>query len=328
MIGTERARTLAPALAPGGASRLRVKVPASSANLGPGFDCLGMALALFNDVVIDLAAAPRVQYLGRDAEVLAGQENLVQTAMRRFEATTGLALPAHGLTLMNQIPTTRGLGSSAAAIVAGLVAANVLAGEPLTPADLMHIGSEMEGHGDNIGAALYGGAAVSLLVEGRYQSVPIPIGEDLRAILYVPENLLSTAQARSVLPKTLSMGDVVHTIGRVALLTVALQQQRYELLGEGMDDRLHQPYRAPLVDGLVELMAVARAAGAYGACLSGAGPSMLALADPDQAVVVATALARATRERGSSGEVLQLDICRTGAQAIWEQPAAPSDEAR
>jgi homoserine kinase len=101
---------------------------------------------------------------------------------------------------------------------------------------------------------------------------------------------------------------------------VAIQQGHYEYLAAGMEDRLHQPYRAPLVDGLVELMQVARSAGAHGACLSGAGPSLLALADPDRAVVVQAALARAAHERGSSGEVLQLDICRTGARALWEEP--------
>jgi homoserine kinase len=325
VIEAEESKTLA-AHRPAGAMRLRVRVPASSANLGPGFDCLGLALGLFNEVIVDLSAAPGVRYLGRDAEVLAGQENLVQTAMGVFQRATGARLPTHGLTLLNKIPTTRGLGSSAAAIVAGLMAANALAGSPLMLADLMHLGSEMEGHGDNIGAALYGGLVVSVVDGGRYTAIPVPVGDDLRAVVYVPENLLSTAQARAVLPRTLSMADAVHNIGRAALLTVALQQGRYEYLATGMDDRLHQPYRAPLVDGLVELMRAARAAGAYGACLSGAGPSLLALADPDQAVVVAAALARAAHERNGSGEVLQLDICRARAQASWEDDRDQSGE--
>jgi homoserine kinase len=318
MVETEEGGAVAAVAPRRPTSRLRVKVPASSANLGPGFDCLGLALSLFNEVVIDPAAAPGVQYLGRDAEVLATQENLVLTAMEHFRRATGRAVPPAALTLNCSIPTTRGLGSSAAAIVAGLVAANALTGAPLTAADLMHLAGEMEGHGDNVGAALYGGMVVSVFDGGRYLAIPVPVADDLRAVVFVPEKLLSTAQARAVLPAHLSMADAVHNIGRAALLTVALQQRRYEFLGVGMEDRLHQPYRAPLVDGLAELMAVARAAGAYGACLSGAGPSLLALADPDQAVVVAAALARAAHERGASGEVLQLDICRTGAQAHWE----------
>jgi homoserine kinase len=296
---------------------LRVKVPASSANLGPGFDCFGLALSLFNEVVVEPEAPPGVQHLGRDAAVLAGQENYVQKAMAVYERATAYRLPPHRLTLLNSIPTTRGLGSSAAAIVGGLTAANTLRGEPLTLDDLMHLAGEMEGHGDNVGAALYGGFVVGYVADGRYRAIPVPVGDDLRAVVYVPEGLLSTTKARAVLPAMVSMGDAVQNIGRAALLAVALQQRRYEHLAAGMDDRLHQPYRAPLIDGLLEMMVVARAAGAYGACLSGAGPSLLALADRDQAIVVAAALARSAAESGRSGEVMQLDICRTGAQAAW-----------
>jgi homoserine kinase len=317
MVETESAGSMA-AVAPKRPGRLRVKAPASSANLGPGFDCFGMALSLFNEIEIDPNGAPGVHYLGRDAELLATQENLVLTAMDVFARATGQVVPPVAMTMNCSIPTTRGLGSSAAAIVAGLVAANALTGEALTPADLMHLAGEMEGHGDNVGAALYGGLVVSIFDGRRYVAIPVPVADDLRAVVFVPEKLLSTAQARSVLPKSLSMADAIQNIGRAAVLTVALQQRRYEFLAAGMEDRLHQPYRAPLVEGLMDLMAVARAGGAYGACLSGAGPSMLALADPDQAVVVAAALARAAHERGISGEVLQLDICRTGAQAVWE----------
>lgn len=304
------------------ATRLRVQVPASSANLGPGFDCFGLALLLFNEIIVDLDASPSVTHLGRDAELLATQENLVQSAMRVFERETGYLVPPHGLTLLNKIPTTRGLGSSAAAIVAGLVAANMVTGERLNQADIMHLAAAMEGHGDNVGAALYGGFVVSIHEQGRFLAITIPVADELRAVVFVPENLLSTTKARGVLPKTLSMADAVHNIGRAALLAVALQQRRYEHLGLGMDDRLHQPYRMPLVDGLTEMMAVARSAGAYGACLSGAGPSMLALADRDQAVVVAAALARAAREHGRSGEVHQLDICRSGVQVSWEKKSS------
>jgi homoserine kinase len=300
-------------------TQLRVRVPASSANLGPGFDCLGLALALFNEVVLDPAAPPAVHYIGRDAEVLATQENLVATAMDEFARAAGVRVPPAAMTLITSIPTTRGLGSSAAAIVAGLAAANVLSGADLPDADLMHIAGTLEGHGDNVGAALYGGMVVSVFDGQRYQAAPVPVADDLRAVVFVPEKLLSTAAARAVLPASLSMADAVHNIGRAALLTVALQQRRYDLLAAGMEDRLHQPYRAPLVDGLGEMMAVARAAGAFGACLSGAGPSMLALADLDQAVVVAAALARAAHEHGLSGEVLQLDICRTGVQVVWDE---------
>jgi homoserine kinase len=202
--------------------------------------------------------------------------------------------------------------------VAGLVAANALADQPLTTAELMHLAAEMEGHGDNVGAALYGGFIVSLHDGRHYQAIPIPIDETLRAVVYVPENLLSTAKARGVLPRLLTMADAIHNIGRAALLTVALQQRRYELLATGMEDRLHQPYRAPLVDGLNELMAVARGAGAYGACLSGAGPSMLALVERDRSVIVAAALARAMAETARSGEVWELDICRSGVHLSWE----------
>jgi homoserine kinase len=299
-------------------TRLRIKVPASSANLGPGFDCFGLALSLFNEVELDLDLPSGVVLRGRDAEVLAGQENLVVKAMEAHSRCTGRSLPPAAMVLDNSIPTTRGLGSSAAAIVAGLTAANLLTGEPLTRAELMHLAGTMEGHGDNVGAALHGGMVVSFFDGQRHRAVEVPVGDDLVAVVFVPSRSLCTKEARAVLPATVSLADAIHNLGRATQLVVEMQQRRYDLLAKAMEDRLHQPYRARLVDGLPELMVASLDAGAHGACLSGAGPSVLALTGSDRSGPVGLALAQAARERGLAGEVLQLAVCPTGVEGRWE----------
>ena len=263
----------------------RVLVPATSANLGPGFDVLGVALGLFNEVhaTAEGASKGRIGALQIDVhgagtdELPRDASNLIVQAMERVCRKTRCWPQRLTLKLVNRIPLSRGLGSSSAAIVGGLAAANRLLGDPLSPDTLLEMAVEMEGHPDNVTPALMGGFCVSGIFQGKPRYWSIPAATDLRAVIAVPELLLPTKAARAVLPKQVPLKDAVFTASRVAFLIGALQKKRYDWLGDAMEDVLHQPYRKRLVPGLMDVIAAARKAGAYGAALSGAGSCVIAL---------------------------------------------------
>ncbi len=300
--------------------RIRVTAPASSGNTGSAFDSLGVAFGLWNEAILDTDQPGRiaVQGEGRDA-LLSGEPNLVQRAIERFEAETGAKLPPHGLTLVNRIPFGRGLGSSAAAIVCGLVAADAAAGTRLPREELLHLAIPMEGHPDNVSPALYGGAVLTVLDEGDVNGpltvVPLPVGRDWRAVLYVPELVIPTQQARAILPPTVPRADAVYNHSRVGLLVAALTQGRPELLRTAMQDRIHQPYRSSLFPQMDALMQSALDAGAWGACLSGAGSGIFALAAEAKSEAVAQAMARCAEKLQVPGRPMVLDIPAGGARA-------------
>ena len=299
--------------------RFTVRAPASSANLGPGFDALGLALDLWNEIDVD-AADPSglVRHEGPEAALLDGRENLALTAMRRLADEAGRALPVFGLTARTAVPVARGLGSSAAALVAGLVAANCLLGLHLTQADLYALAWRMEGHGDNVGAALYGGAVLAV------PQVPEPIrllthaDLDLVAVVFVPVVTGATWAARAALPATVPHTDAAFNVAAIGGLVLGFHTGDRRLIAAGMHDRLHEPYRARLFPHLVPLAAAARGAGALGACLSGAGPSVLALAEDADAPAVAAALRTAARQHGVQGEVLTLAPAARGTHVVAE----------
>ena len=267
--------------------RFSVKAPASSANLGPGFDALGLALDLWNTVEIDLAEETEVQLAGSGAELLSGRENLTLTAMELLAKEHGKRLPPLTMTLQADVPVARGLGSSAAAIVSGLVAANELLELDLTTADLFAVAARMEGHGDNVGAALYGGAILS--VPGLRDAIRLTDGPSLGllAVVFVPEATGATWVARGELPQLIPHADATFNVGTASGLAVGLMTGDRQAIGAGMHDRLHEPARSRLFPHLLPLTEAARNAGAIGACLSGAGPSILALVEPDQAERIA-----------------------------------------
>src|SRR6516162_687242 len=263
--------------------RIRVSVPASAGNTGSAFDSLGIAYGLTNEVVLDTEAPGRLHVEGEGAELLRkGEPNLVQQAMERFVQSTGKKLPPFGLTLINRIPFGRGLGSSAAAIVGGLVAADALAETGLSRLRLLQLALPMEGHPDNVAPALYGGAVLTVLEEGRVDGpltvVPFAVPADWRAVLYVPDLIIPTKQARAILPKEVPRADAVFNHSRVGLLVAALTQHRSDFLRVAMQDRLHQPYRAKLFPEMEELIRAGLDGGAWGAALSGAGSAVLAVA--------------------------------------------------
>ena len=301
--------------------RVRVTVPASAGNTGSAFDSLGIAYGLANEVVVDTETPGRLDVEGEGADLLKkGEPNLVQAAMERFIQATGKELPKFGLTLVNRIPFGRGLGSSAAAIVGGLVAADALAETGLSRQKLLQLALPMEGHPDNVAPALYGGAVLTVLDEGRVDGpltvVPFTPPTDWRAVLYVPELIVPTKDARAILPKEVPRADAVFNHSRVGLLVSALTQHRPDLLRVAMQDRLHQPYRAILMPFMEALIRAGLDAGAWGACLSGAGSAILALSSRAKADAVAAAMSANAQASGVPGRSLVLEIPNSGAKVL------------
>jgi homoserine kinase len=296
---------------------VEVAVPASSANLGPGFDSLGLALQLYNRVRMELTDGPTtVMVSGEGAGALeSGADNLVYRSVRRLYEELALEAPALRITMENEIPVSRGLGSSSSAIVAGLVGANTLLAEPLGSEDLLRLAVEIEGHPDNVAPALLGGLQVTAATDTGLVHLTLPVPADLRAVVCIPAVALSTEAARAALPHTYSRADAVFNLGRAALLVAALSGGHYEALGAAMEDRIHQPYRASLVPGFAEALQAAREAGAVGACLSGSGSTMLALATANE-VAIGEAMVAEVRRAGADGRWLALDVDRAGARVL------------
>jgi homoserine kinase len=256
--------------------RLTAVVPATSANLGPGFDCFGLALDLCNEVTIDLDAAPGVEWSGEGAsELPTDGTDATSAAMARVAADAGAELPPLRLRGRNRIPLERGLGSSAAAAVAGVALADRLLGLAMDPADVLRVAADLEGHPDNAAAAVLGGFTIAY-GDGVLRVDP---AEDLRPAVLVPDVRLATSAARDALPAQVTRADAVFNVGHAALAVVALAAQP-SLLVDALKDVLHQPYRLPLVPAAEEVFGRVRDAG-LAVCVSGAGPSLLAFETDD-----------------------------------------------
>jgi homoserine kinase len=264
---------------------LEIRVPASSANLGPGFDCACLALNRYTTLRISDSATLEVVPMG---ETLAGtpsdSSNFVYEILLELFERVGVAVPPLRLEIESEIPLARGLGSSSAAIIAALLGANAYLehsklATPLSYAEILDLASFLEGHPDNVGAALYGGAIFATWDGSRTHLVKFDCPARLAALVVIPRYMLKTEVARGVLPAHYSREDTVHALSHAALLAAAFASGKLELLAEAMTDRVHQPYRAPLVKGLPEILEGATKYGALGAALSGAGPSVLCLYD-------------------------------------------------
>jgi homoserine kinase len=296
---------------------IRVRVPATAANLGPGFDVLGLALALYNEFSVRPGDAPlRITVEGAATMLPAGPSNLFYRAFAHLHAEVNRPVPPLDVTMQLQIPPGSGLGSSATAVVGGLLAANAWLGEPLDRAALLPlaVGLEHGSHPDNVAPALLGGLVVNTVAGEAVHSVRVPFPETIKAVIYLPDFMMDTVQGRALMPAAYPKADVVFSTSRVALLLAALQTGHYDLLGEAMADRLHQPYRAQLFPALPDLLVAARAAGAYGACLSGGGSTVLALTPAGPAcAAVAAAFERTARAAGLTGRAAVLDVDTRGA---------------
>jgi homoserine kinase len=305
-------------------------VPASSANLGPGFDVLGLALNLLD--VFDVwegGGETRIEVHGEGSEsVPTDAGNLFLTTMRTYFALAGYQPGGLVIREHNRIPLARGLGSSAATIVGALIAARSISGYAMDDDRLLDLAGSLEGHPDNVGVALFGGFRMVAQVEdGRYLARRLEFSDRIGAALFVPELLVSTESAREVLPDQYPRADVVHNLSRLALLLTAVKDGRLEDLRVATEDRLHQPYRAALVPGFLDILAAATSTGAAGVFLSGAGPSVLALHDRAVAGLglrIADAMRVAAATFGVEGRRMILDIREQGAEVarLPEDPAS------
>jgi homoserine kinase len=296
--------------------RVRVTVPASSANFGPGFDVLGVALALHNVAELAEADALSVEIEGEGAASLPRDErNVVVRGARLVYEAAGRPFRGLAVRQQNRIPPGRGLGSSGSAWLAGMLGANALLGSPLGPDAVMDLAVRQEGHPDNLGASLHGGVTVTCWDDETRSVVSLPVPEGVEFAVLVPDFEASTAAARAALPASYPKGDAVYNVIRVALLVAAWTQARWDVVGQAMSDRLHQPYRGramfPWLEGV---MAAARGAGAMGAALSGAGPSVLGLAPAGAGAAVASAMIEALRRAGHSGSARVMAADTQGAQ--------------
>lgn len=255
---------------------MRIRVPASSANLGAGFDCFGIAWDVYNTIDFSLDT-DRVRISGCEEE-FCSENNLAYVAFKKTLEYAGRACPPVAICFgETQIPVSRGLGSSAALTAAGVIAADSLMGLNLADDEKLQIASLIEGHPDNVAPALFGGFTVSVTDGDRAVSRSFPISESLCFAAIIPPFRLSTALSRSVLPERPSRADAVFNIGRAALFTKALADGDGELIKVSMQDKIHQDYRFPLIEGWQEALAAAENCGALACCLSGAGSTLLAL---------------------------------------------------
>ncbi|MGI6703510.1 MAG: homoserine kinase [Clostridia bacterium] len=264
----------------------KVRVPATSANMGPGFDCMGIALDIYNTVEMHVVPEGLViENHGRDADLIAKDStNMIYRAMERVFQQTSFVPPGLKIVSYNDIPVARGLGSSAASTAAGLLLANVLTGEELDMEKLIELGTDLEGHPDNIVPALIGGMTLSYSQDtSTVGYIKLDFPEKLRMLVMVPDFPLSTAEARMVLPRKVELGSAVFNVSRAALMVAALTAGKLEHLKYAVQDRLHQPYREKLIPGMQEVFNKAYDAGARGVFLSGAGSTLIALVDADNA---------------------------------------------
>ena len=293
--------------------RIHVSVPATSANLGPGFDTLGLALTLYNEVGASEAEGVSVAIEGEGATRLPrSADNVVARGVKLAYEAAGRRFTGCALECTNRVPAARGLGSSAAAWVGGLVAGNALLGSPLTKDALLALAARAEGHPDNVAAALFGGLTVSSASGPTVTAVSLPVPAGLRWVALIPEVTSATAQARAVLPASVPYHDAVFNVQRVALLLASLWAGRPAALAAALEDRLHEPYRLRLFPWMPEVVRAARAAGALGCVLSGAGPSLLAVVAGDD-TPVAAAMEAALRRAGMAGAARRFDVDTAGA---------------
>jgi len=299
-----------------------VRVPASTSNLGPGFDCFGLALKLYltvrAEILRDTGEACRITTTGaRENEALPrNAANLICRAMTFAARREGVSLPPVDLSVHNEIPLASGLGSSAAAIVAGIKLSSLLTDHELSDQTIQNYASEFEGHPDNVTASLYGGFTISCLNDDRSViSTRFDWPAHIRVVVVSPHSQLPTHVARAALARTVSRAYAVHNLQRTALFTAAIAQQRYDLLWEAMKDRLHQPQRDSLVPGLAEALALPPLPGLLGVALSGAGPSILALAT-DHTHEIGARIASCFSARKIQSTIRTLEVENEGCRAL------------
>ncbi len=301
--------------------KVTIQVPATSANCGPGFDTLGLAVNLYNEATYEVTDEPgfylEVEGEGADYLKAFGRNLAFASFLRVWNLVTGGKRIGLRVRMINRIPMSRGLGSSSSAIVGGLFAANCLCDNHFTKDELLALATEIEGHPDNVAPALYGGFTISYMEGEKAHSLRLAPAKPLKFIAVVPDSKLATALARQAIPAQVPHVDAVFNTSRASLLVGALLSGRYEYIAMALEDRLHQPYRAHLIPGLAEVFAAAKEAGAYNAIISGAGSTVMAYASPEQdAEAIAEAMVAAFAKQGEHAVYHILNMDMEGVRVI------------
>ncbi|MGA8144193.1 MAG: homoserine kinase [Candidatus Acidiferrales bacterium] len=306
---------------------IEVRVPASTANLGAGFDCLGLALELYLTARATVQVRPDSRTLARTRGVSgssllprAPEQNLIFRAMRYAAEQDGFQLPAVRLAVNNEIPMAGGLGSSAAAAVAGIALAYAVTGRPIARENALRYAKQIEGHADNAGAALLGGLVVTYtLPHAGVGATRLAWPKMIRVVAVTPALELPTKKSRAVLPASVLRDDAVLNLQRSALFVAAIEERRYDLIWDAMQDRLHQRYRQKLIPGLAEVLSMPRIPGLLGLALSGAGPSVVALATAGFDEIGKT-IAACFERAGVAATIRLLEVAHDGISILENRP--------
>ena len=296
---------------------LKITVPASSANLGAGFDALGLALTLYNRVWMEEADGCHIESAD-GVPIPTDETNLIYHTARVLYRRCGRPFRGLHIRQENNIPMARGLGSSSACLVAGLLGANTLLGSPLGPEDVADLAAELEGHPDNVAPALLGGLVTAVMDGGRIHTVSVPVSERIRFAVFIPDFELKTEAARAALPTEVTRQDAVYNLSRAALMTASLFSGSLQNLRVAVQDRLHQPYRFPHDPGSRADFYTAYELGAYAVAISGAGPSILAILDRENTAFPALAEERLVRAGLAGWTVRVYDCANKGAEVAFD----------
>ncbi|MEH1848631.1 MAG: homoserine kinase [Nostoc sp.] len=299
-------------------SGVTVTVPATTANLGPGFDCIGVALKLYNEFKFTRQEGGlTIHVTGTEAQrVQTDESNLLYQAFVKFYQHIEQTPPTVKIEIKLGVPLARGLGSSATAIVGGLVAANQLEGAPISQSQVMELAIAIEGHPDNVVPALLGGCRLAATSGAGWEICDVPWHKDVVPIVAIPNFELSTKEARGVLPTQVSRADAIFNTAHLGLLLRGLETGNGQWLKTALQDKLHQPYRKVLIRGYDVVNIAAVSAGAYGMVISGAGPTLLALADKLHSKAVEAAMLAAWQEEGITAYVRSLSLDTQGAKSF------------
>lgn len=293
---------------------IAIRVPATSANLGPGFDVLGIALSLYN--TFEFEKIPSGLEITGCAPEYAGEDNLCVQAWRAVEQRLGVEPSGIRLHISGDVPVARGLGSSATLLTAGAVAANAFLGGQLSDQALLNLLTELEGHPDNVAPALLGGLRASMVREGEVLCGEYPVHPDIGFCALIPNFETVTHEARGVLPKQVDFRDAVYDLSRLALMLRAFEQGDLERLGAAMEDCLHQPYRKPLIHEYDRVRAAAMDCGAAAFCISGSGSTLLSVVGASEAEAFARRMDAVLAGSAYAWRAVALEIDRQGAQVV------------
>ncbi len=297
---------------------IRIDIPATSANLGSGFDSLGIALTMYNRVWMEEYDGLEITSVD-DTPIPTDETNLIYWAAKFLYNECGKTLPGLRIRQENNIPMARGLGSSSACIVAGILGANRMLGTPFSQNDIIRIAAKIEGHPDNTSPAISGGLVASAMEGERVYSVSVPVSEKIRFAVMIPPFELKTEQARGLLPKTYSREDTVYNLSRSALMTASLFSGDLQNLRVAVQDRIHQPYRSGLIENFDNVFRMSYELGSLGTYVSGSGPTIISFVHADEAESFAAACETHLAERGVTGwRVVLLSADPNGARIIVE----------